>query len=236
MGHNISLAVAFIAGFLSFINPCVLPLVPGFLGYLSGVSLTQAPKARLKVFLNSLFFVLGFSVVFALLGVLLNSLLRHTSALLKDWIGRVGGTIIILFGLHVLGLIKIGFLEREHKITLKGSLSPSYFLSFIFGAVFAVGWTPCVGAILGSVLALAASNPSLSFLLLLSYALGLGLPFLFVGLFSSWALSAIQKSGTALKYFNLVIGIFLLALGVLVFTGNLTLLVNQSLLNKALLK
>ena len=110
--------VAFIAGIVSFVSPCVLPLIPGFLAYLSGTSAGQE-GARLKVFLNSVAFVLGFSVVFALLGVLLNTVLERVSYNVQTWLSRLGGIIIILFALYILGLIKIGFLEREHKLKVK---------------------------------------------------------------------------------------------------------------------
>lgn len=223
--EHVSLLAAFAAGLLSFANPCVLPLVPGFLGYLSGVSVT-APGSRRKVFINSVFFVLGFSFVFALLGVLLNSVLQAASAAFKTVLSRVGGVMIILFGLHVLKLLHIPFLEKEHKFGLRGGSKPSYAVSFLFGATFAVGWTPCVGALLASVLALAATSAGRSFVLLASYALGLGLPFLLVGLFSSEAVRLISRSGRFFKYFNLVVGAFLILLGVLVFTGRLSALVS----------
>src|SRR3990167_8204528 len=107
-----TIVVAFIAGIISFISPCVLPLIPGFLAYLSGTS-TGQEGARLKVFLNSVAFVLGFSVIFALLGALLNTVLERVSYNVQTWLSRLGGVIIILFALYILGLIKIGFLERE---------------------------------------------------------------------------------------------------------------------------
>ena len=220
-----TIIVAFIAGIVSFVSPCVLPLIPGFLAYLSGTS-TGQQGARAKVFLNSVAFVLGFSVIFALLGVLLNTILENVSYNVQTWLSRIGGIIIILFALYVLGLIKIGFLEREHKIAVKKKFSITYVTSFVFGAAFAVGWTPCVSAILGSVFALAVTKPSLGFVLLMSYALGLGVPFLLVGLFTTQAIKLINKSATVLKYFNIVVGILLLILGILVFTNKLNVVAN----------
>lgn len=217
--------VAFIAGIVSFASPCVLPLIPGFLAYLSGTS-TAKEKSRLKLFLNSVAFVLGFSFVFALLGVLLNTVLESVSYNVQTWLSRIGGAIIILFAFYVLGLIKIGFLEREHKLQVRKKFSVTYVTSFVFGAAFAAGWTPCVSAILGSILALAVAKPGLSFILLLSYALGLGMPFLLVGMFTSQASRLISKSTTLLKYFNIVVGILLLVLGVLVFTNKLNVVAN----------
>src|SRR3990167_6220288 len=220
-----TVVVAFVAGIISFVSPCVLPLIPGFLAYLSGTS-TGQEGARLKVFLNSVAFVLGFSVIFALLGVLLNTILERVSYTVQTWLSRIGGIIIILFALYVLGLIKMSFLEREHKIAVKKKFSVTYATSFVFGAAFAVGWTPCVSAILGGVFALAVTKPGLSFILLISYALGLGIPFLLVGLFTSQAINLINKSATVLKYFNIVVGILLLVLGILVFTNKLNVVAN----------
>ena len=220
-----TIIVAFVAGLISFVSPCVLPLIPGFLAYLSGTS-TGQQGAKLKIFLNSVAFVLGFSVIFALLGVLLNTVLERVSYNVQTWLSRIGGIIIILFALYILGLIRISFLEREHKFAVKKKFSITYITSFVFGAAFAVGWTPCVSAILGSILALAVTKPSLSFILLLSYALGLGIPFLAVGLFTTQATRLISKSATVLKYFNIVVGILLLILGILVFTNKLNVVAN----------
>src|SRR3989338_2115440 len=220
-----TIIVAFIAGIVSFFSPCVLPLIPGFLAYLSGTSAGQQ-GARLKIFMNSVAFVLGFSVIFALLGVLLNTILERVSYNVQTWLSRIGGIIIILFALYILGLIKINFLEREHKFAVKKKFSITYVTSFVFGAAFAVGWTPCVSAILGSVFALAVTNPSLGFVLLMSYALGLGIPFLLVGLFTRQAIGIINKSATVLKYFNIIVGILLLVLGILVFTNKLNVVAN----------
>ena len=222
---ELTIIVAFIAGIVSFVSPCVLPLIPGFLAYLSGTS-TGQQGARAKVFLNSVAFVLGFSVIFALLGVLLNTILENVSYNVQTWLSRIGGIIIILFALYVLGLIKIGFLEREHKFAVKKKFSVTYVTSFVFGAAFAVGWTPCVSAILGSVFALAVTKPGLGFVLLMSYALGLGVPFLLVGLFTTQATKLINRSATVLKYFNIIVGILLLILGILVFTNKLNVVAN----------
>src|SRR3989339_642094 len=222
---EVSVVIAFVAGIVSFVSPCVLPIIPGFLAYLSGTSTTNE-NARLKIFLNSAAFVIGFSLIFASLGVLLNTVLERVSYSVQNWLSRIGGLIIILFAFYVLGLIKLPFLEREHKLKVKKKFSITYITSFALGAAFAVGWTPCVSAILGSVLALAAAKPGLSFVLLLSYSMGLGIPFLLVGLFTAQAVKIISKSPTFLKYFNIIVGILLLILGVLVFTNELDVAAN----------
>ncbi len=232
---EVTLIAAFIAGLISFVSPCVLPLIPGFLAYISGASLRDAVKARWKIFGNSVFYVLGFASVFALLGVLLNTVLEQVSYTVQIWLSRIGGIIIIIFGLYLVGLLRLSFLEREYKIKVTRKFNTSYLTSFVFGAAFAVGWSPCVGAVLGSVFALAVTQPGMSFLLLLVYSLGLGLPFLLVGLFSTQALQIILKLGRFLKYFNIIVGILLIILGVLVFTQTLNLVANFSLVNYFLL-
>jgi cytochrome c-type biogenesis protein len=173
------------------------------------------------IFLNSVFFVLGFSVIFSLVGVLLQSVLSEVSYSVQQWLGYIGGIIIIFFGIYLLGLVKIPFLEKEHKLKVKNKFRYSYVTSFVFGSAFAVGWTPCVGAILGAILTLAVSNPTSAFPLLFSYSLGLGIPFLLVGLFTNQASGFIQKVGPKLKYINYVFGGILILLGILVFTNQL---------------
>ena len=174
------------------------------------------------VFINSVFFVLGFTIIFSLLGVLLQSVLSNISYDVQIWLSYIGGIIIILFGIYLLGLIKIPFLEREHKLKVKRRFRYSYLTSFIFGSAFAVGWTPCVGAILGSILTLAVINPIDAFRFLLSYSIGLGIPFLIVGLFTDKASNFINKSASWLKYFNYIFGVVLILLGILVFTNQLS--------------
>lgn len=228
--HQIGFIIAFFAGIVSFISPCILPLVPAFLAYLTGVSAKEiesgSVKARSKIFFNAVFFVLGFTIIFALAGILLSSLLAGISFQLRTWFARVGGVIIILFGLYLLKLIRIPFLEREHKIHIKKKFKYSYVTSFVFGSTFAIGWTPCVGAILGAILTLAVVNPGSAFGLLLAYSFGLGIPFLLTGLFISQASGFIKKHQKALKYFNYAAGVILIVLGIFVFTNKLGLISN----------
>ncbi len=187
------------------------------------------------IFLNSVFFVLGFSVVFSVVGVLLQSVLSNVSFTVQKWLGYLGGTVIIFFGIYLLGLIKIPFLEQEHKLRVKRKFSYSYITSFVFGAAFAVGWTPCVGAILGAILTLAVANPGSAFPLLLSYSLGLGMPFLLVGLFTNSASSFINKAGPWLKYVNYFFGGVLIILGILVFTNQLSRIASIPFLSEILI-
>lgn len=233
---EITTIVAFIAGIVSFLSPCMLPIVPGFLAYLAGSTLTESQSKQKDIFLNSLFFVLGFSTIFAILGILLNTLLEAVAYDIQIWLARIGGTIVIFFGLYLVGLIKLPVLEREHKFSIKTKFKSKYLTSFLFGSALAAGWTPCVGAAFGSILGLAAIQPGSAFRLLLSYSFGLGLPFLVVGLFASHATDIINRYAKWLKYVNTVFGIVLIGLGILAFTRNLRLVANFELLNRWLLR
>ncbi len=233
--NDISLIIAFIAGVVSFLSPCVLPIIPGFLAYLAGSS-AAGKGGRLAIFLNSVFFVVGFSLVFAALGVLLNTVLVHVAYSVSAWLSRIGGVIIIFFGLYLTGLVKVPFLDRDHKMAVKKKFSSRYFTSLVFGAAFAAGWTPCVGAALGAIIGLAASAPGTAFALFMSYSIGLGLPFLIVGAFASQAQGLITKIGPALVYVNIAFGVILIALGILVFTQQLSSIADFGFLNAMLLK
>lgn len=234
---DVTLAVAFIAGIVSFLSPCVLPIVPGFLAYLAGASLEGSSKpGRFAIFLHSFIFVLGFSSVFAVLGVLLNTLLSSVAYETQTWLARVGGVIVIFFGLYLVGLLKISFLEKEHKFRVTKKFSSRYVTSFVFGAAFAAGWTPCVGAALGAILGLAASAPTTAFYLLFAYSLGLGVPFLLVGLFASRAAGLIHRYAAVLRYVNIVFGVVLIVLGIFVFTQSLNVIANFNFVNELLLR
>ena len=225
--------IAFVAGIISFFAPCVLPLIPAFLGFLAGTKIENASRSLL--FWHSFLFVLGFGTVFSVLGVLLNSVLAYVAYDAQVWLGRVAGIIIILFGFYLVGLIQPAFLMSEHKFAAK-KFSNRSLTSFVFGAAFAVGWTPCVGAVLGSILALAVAMPGKSFALLFAYSLGLGIPFLLVGLFAQPFVRVLQKNSHFLKYFNMVVGVLIVLLGVFVFTGKLALIAAKfSFLNRVLL-
>ena len=220
------LFTAFGAGLVSFISPCVLPIIPGFLAYLAGVGTkSKEQPSRLHLFLNSLFFVLGFSIVFSLFGILLQTVLANASFIIQIWLARIGGVIIIIFGLYLVGLLHLSFLEKTYSVRAK-KFNSSYLTSFVFGLAFAVGWSPCAGAVLGSILALAASAPVSAFLLLLTYSLGLGLPFLIVGIFTTEATNFINRFGRASLIINRLFGVILIVLGILVFTDNIRLLGN----------
>jgi len=240
---EITLAVAVLAGLGSFVAPCILPMIPAFLAYISGATLSELNQKggsqtitvnRTNIILNTVFFVLGFSVVFSTLGVIINSTLTNSTSELIEGFNQVGGIIIIGFGVFLLLSSKINKLNIEKKFIPKRSKS-SYPLSFVFGLAFAAGWTPCVGPILGTILTLAATTPSVAFNLLLAYSLGLGIPFVLMGVFFSRASKVIKAMSKHLKYYNLILGGFIIILGVLVFTNQLAYIANFPLLNELLL-
>ncbi|MFN7991767.1 MAG: cytochrome c biogenesis protein CcdA [Candidatus Micrarchaeia archaeon] len=234
---DLSIFLAFFAGLVSFLSPCVLPLIPAYLTFLAGTSVQEkySPELRTKIFLSSVSFVLGFSLIFSVVGVLLQSVLSGIAYDLQAFLGYVGGVIIIFFGLMMIGIIRIESLEAGRGLNMKAG-SPSYLASFLFGAAFAVGWTPCVGVVLGGILTLAVTNPAVAFPLMLSYSLGLGVPFLLVGLFVSRAGKAIKALGPYIGWLDTAFGIILVILGILVFTGTLPLVANFAPVNDLLLK
>lgn len=220
---SITLPLALFAGLLSFLSPCVLPLVPAYLGYLSGATVSQTGEAQAKrfaTFLHALFFVLGFSAIFVALGATASFigqlLTQHIYALQK-----IGGIIVITFGLHTIGLIKIPFLYYEARAEMKARPGLGYLSSFLIGLVFAAGWTPCVGTVLSAIFFLAADTQTAGqgMLLLTAYSLGLGLPFLLVGgafeTISPW----LRKLNRHLNVVSVISGIFLIAVGVAIFAG-----------------
>ena len=239
---EVTIFVAVIAGLGSFVAPCILPMIPAFLAYISGTTVTELGSKsgsiisinRTGIILNTVFFVLGFSIVFSALGVLINSVLSSAAGEILQSLNYIGGIIIVSFGVFFLLSTKIISLNVEKRLFPKRKKS-SYPLSFVFGLAFAAGWTPCVGPILGTILTLAATTPSVSFHLLLAYSLGLGIPFVIMGVFFSRATRIIQAMSKHLKYYNLILGGFIIILGVLVFTNQLAYIANFPLLNELVL-
>jgi cytochrome c-type biogenesis protein len=277
MINEANIIVSAAAGLASFLSPCILPILPGFISYLSGSAaneakdleknddnnrtstitnidenraggtaritttttnnstiksssptLTLGRRTRLNIFLNTVYFVLGFSLIFAVLGVILNSVLVSTVGAngFQHSLTFIGGVVIIGFGAYLILSTKLRNLNFEKKMTKIPRFKTSYITSFVFGAAFAAGWTPCVGPILGSTFALAATQPGAAYNSLLAYSLGLGIPFLITGAFFSQATGIIRKMVNHLKYFNLVMGSILIIVGILLFTNQLILLSN----------
>ncbi|MBI2173219.1 MAG: cytochrome C biogenesis protein [Candidatus Aenigmarchaeota archaeon] len=227
---DVTIPIAFLAGIVSFLSPCILPLLPAFISYLSGVSISDKSPPRARIFLNSLSFVMGFALVFSLLGVLLATVLAGAGYDIRVWLSRLGGIVIALFGVYLLGIVRLPFLEKEHKLKPR-RFKYSYLTSFVFGVAFAAGWTPCVGPALGAILTLAFVSPGSAFGLLLAFSLGLGVPFLVTGLFISRASELIKKSQRFMRPFRIIMGILLIVLGIMVFTGSLALLSNFFFMN-----
>lgn len=236
-----SVLVSALAGAGSFFSPCILPIIPAFVSYLSGTTLSEVrtqssagqsssvtlhKSVRLNIFLNTVYFVLGFSLVFAVLGVILNSFLANFGTGFQGTLQSVGGVVIIGFGAYLILSMKLRFLNFEKRMTSLPKFKTTYLTSFVFGAAFASGWTPCVGPILGTTLTLAATSPGAAYNSLLAYSLGLGVPFLITGAFFSQATSVIRRMVKHLRYFNPVMGAILIALGILVFTNQLSIIGN----------
>ncbi|WP_461829381.1 cytochrome c biogenesis protein CcdA [Aquifex sp.] len=273
---EVTLLGAFLAGLLSFLSPCVLPIVPAYLSYISGVSTAELEREQrlinLKVFFSSLFFVVGFSIVFVALGAsatFIGNLLQEY----QDWIRIVGSGLVIFFGLHFAGvffwkhfpkalgasgvlipllyftklinrdealglLVAYGivvflylikaheFLYRQLKIEAKAEVS--YLGALLMGVVFAFGWSPCIGPVLGSILMLASQQETVGqgALLLLVYSVGLGLPFLIAGLLFSAFLNFVRSFSRFFKYVEIVGGVLLVALGLLLALDKLSLIAN----------
>ena len=243
-----SVLVSALAGASSFFSPCILPIIPAFVSYLSGTTLSEIQtqnaqgtggqsvtvkrSVKLNIFLNTVYFVLGFSLVFAVLGVILNSVLTNVGTGFQSTLQSVGGVVIIGFGAYLILSTKLRILNFEKRMTTLPKFKTTYITSFVFGAAFAAGWTPCVGPILGTTLTLAATSPGAAYNSLLAYALGLGVPFLITGAFFSQATQVIRKMVKHLKYFNPIMGAVLIILGILVFTNQLSILGSFPLANE----
>ena len=241
--NEVTIFVAVVAGLGSFFAPCILPIVPAFLAYISGTTISDLAKSnnmssisinKSNVMLNTIFFVLGFSVIFAIMGVTINFVFEYSATDMISNFTQIGGIIIIGFGSFMILSSKIRKLNFEKKI-FPVRTGVSFPLSFLFGLAFAGGWTPCVGPILGSILALAATTPSIAFNLLLAYSLGLGIPFIIMGGLITQSTRFIASISQHLKYTTIILGIFIIFLGILVFTNQLAIIASFPLLNELLI-
>lgn len=222
---DISIPMAFLAGILSFLSPCVLPLVPSYVSYITGVSfenLTSTEdrkRIRFLTLTNSLAFISGFSVVFISLGAS-SSLAGHLLYKYQDWLRIIGGILVIIFGLFISGIVKLDFLMRERKFHLRGKPA-GYFGSFIIGMTFAAAWTPCIGPILGTILLYAASEGSASYglKLLFFYSLGLALPFFLSSLAINTFLSYSKIFYRFIRPIMLLSGLLLIIFGIMLLSN-----------------
>ncbi|QKS70754.1 cytochrome c biogenesis protein CcdA [Paenalkalicoccus suaedae] len=217
----LSIWVALLAGVISFLSPCVFPLVPAYLAQLTGseVSNNQLQATRKLVFSRSIGFIIGFTTIFLALGAS-SSFLGRFFLMNSTLIEQLGGIIIVLFGLQMVGIFQFQFLMSEKRLH-QPKKSASFGRSVLFGLVFAAGWSPCIGLVLGSILALAASNndPAGGMLLLLVYSFGLGIPFLLVAMLYAKSLDKIRNINRFLPIFQKTGGVVMIALGIMLFTG-----------------
>jgi len=230
LNQNVTLLAAFAAGFLSFVSPCVLPLIPGYISFVSGISVDEmrgdmAPAtSRLQVFLTSLAFVIGFSIVFVALGASATAIGKFMFTKLP-LLSKIAGVILIVFGLHTMGVFRLAFLETEKRV--HSQRKPAGPLgALLVGVAFAFGWTPCIGPILGGILAIAGSKNSVTegVTLLAVYSLGLGIPFLLTSLAINQFFNAAKRIRKHYHAIEVASGALLIIIGVLIVTGQLTII------------
>ena len=225
---NITFIGAFVAGLLSFLSPCVLPLIPSYITYITGLSFADlqaehpTQKVRMQTIIHSLIFIAGFTTVFVLLGAsatYIGGFLQEHMGLLR----KAGGVLIIIFGIHVTGIFDIGVLLGEKRLSIQRKPA-GYVGSFIVGVAFAAGWTPCIGPILASILMVAATEETVlhGIFLLLIYSIGLGLPFFIASLAMHQFLVFFNRFKKYIRIFEIITGFFLIIVGVLIFTNYLT--------------
>ena len=242
MEENVTLLAAFAAGLLSFISPCVLPLIPGYLSYISGLSLDEMrgtpqasagaaavavaapPHVRRRILLSSLAFILGFTIVFVAIGATASAIGQLVNKQLP-LLGRIAGAVIIVFGLHTMGVLRIEWLYQEKRVQTQRK--PAGFIgAMLVGIAFAFGWTPCIGPILSGILFLAGSSDTVGqgVRLLLVYSLGLGVPFFATALAINHFFAALGRIRRHYHKVELVSGALLVAIGLLIFTNKFTLI------------
>lgn len=226
MDGSVTFAVAFLAGVLSFLSPCVLPLVPSYLGFVTGMSLDDlsAGSRRHAAIVHALFFVIGFSLIFLALGATATTI-GHLLFQYRDWLARIGGVLIIVFGLHMLGVFRIGTLMRERRVHL--SQRPSGYLgAVVAGVAFGAGWTPCIGPVLGAVMTYAGTRETMSggILLLGAYALGMAIPFLLAAYATDSFLTTSRRLRHYMPTLERASGVVLVLAGVLLASGSFTVL------------
>ena len=225
---DVTIWIAFLAGLASFLSPCVFALVPAYVSYLSGRSLAAAgPDGETKAnkwvsFSHGLAFVVGFTIVFVLLGIATGALAGAVFGI-KEWLARIGGVIVVIFGLHMVGIIHIPFLEYDLRPQNNPDRSRGYLSSMMMGVFFSAGWAPCVGPVLGLILTLSLNGGSLSLgaTLLTAYSIGLGIPFLLATFGIDWVTNILRNHGGVMRWANIIMGIVMIIIGALLATGKL---------------
>jgi len=223
--ENVSVIVALSAGIISFLSPCILPLIPSYIAFITGVSIEELSleenlrQVRKKVIANSLMFILGFSLIFIALGASATFLGQFLAQNIR-WFEIIGGAVVILFGIHFAGIFRLRFLDKEKKVHLKKK-PLGYLGTCLVGIAFGAGWMPCVGPILGSILTMAATTQNIlkGIILLAFYSIGIGLPFFISGLIIH---KFFEYFKTIRKYFKIITvigGILLIIVGILLISG-----------------
>jgi len=223
--ENISIFVALSAGLISFLSPCILPLIPSYMAFITGVSIEElsslesSRQVRKKVIFNSLAFILGFSLIFIAYGASATFIGKFLAENIR-WLEIIGGTIVIILGLHFIGIFRIRFLDREKSIHLKKK-PLGYFGTLLVGMAFGAGWTPCVGPILGGILTMAATTQDIfkGILLLALYSLGLGIPFFISGIILHKFFEYFKAIRKYFKVIQIAGGVLLIAMGVMLILG-----------------
>ena len=221
---SVGIAISFAAGLLSFLSPCVLPLIPSYVTFVTGLTLEDVQRSRRIALIHSLLFVLGFTLVFLALGATATTLGRLLGYN-REWVGRVGGVLVIILGLYLLGVLNFGIFSQERRLHL--ATKPLGYLGTVFvGMAFAAGWTPCIGPILGAVLTYTASSADLNrgLVLLSAYSLGLAVPFVIAALVIDKFLIFFQRYKSALVWTTRVSGALLIFVGILMLTDTMRLL------------
>jgi cytochrome c-type biogenesis protein len=220
MDTNVSVGLAFLAGLASFFSPCVFSLVPAYIGYLGGRAAGGENRSgnRFTTLIHGLAFVLGFSAVFVILGAAASTL----GTLLVDmrtWVARIGGIVVIVFGLHMSGLVRLRILEYDVRIHTDPDRTWGYLSSFLMGVFFSAGWSPCIGPVLGAILTLAVNSGSTvsGITLLTSYSLGLAIPFLIAALTIGWLSGRLGRYGRAMHMVEVGMGVILIVVGLMLF-------------------
>ncbi len=223
---NISLfsfGTAFLAGLASFLSPCVLPLVPAYVGYLGGRSAFEGDSEkpnRWTVFSHGLAFVIGFSLVFIALGVA-TSALGSLLVGARDWLEKIGGLVVVIFGLHMTGIWRIPFLQYDTRNQSSFDKNKGYLSSLLMGVFFSAGWSPCVGPVLGAILTFSLSGGSVltGGSLLAAYSAGLSIPFLIAALGVGWVTTTLKKYGKVMHYVEIAMGVVMIIIGLMLFLG-----------------
>ena len=219
---RITVGLAFLAGLASFLSPCVFSLVPAYIGYLGGRAAGGETSGanRLVTFTHGLAFVLGFSIVFVVLGVAVSA----AGGILYDlrsYLAKIGGIVVIIFGLHMIGVFRIPFLEYDARVHTAPNQRWGYLSSALLGVFFSAGWAPCVGPVLGTILTVAINGGSVALgaKLLSAYSIGLAVPFLVAALGIGWVTTTLRRYGKVMRYIEIAMGVVMVIVGVLLFAG-----------------